>query len=221
MRRADMAYYPSYVEVEEVRSIDPTIKVKAIPAYLFEGIEAPNYDADARRDIMFVGGFSHRPNVDAVKWLAEEVLPALLKHDPDVKIHILGSNAPNEVKALANEHLIMEGFVTDEQLEEFYRTSRISLVPLRYGAGIKGKVIESLRYGTPVVTTSVGAEGIVDAEEVMLVEDDGRVLAEKLARLYHDKEALARMSRDGVDYIQKNFSPQNAIEIIGDDFGLS
>lgn len=221
MRKSDVAYYPSYVEVEEIGKIDPEIRVKAIPAYLFEGIEAPNYDADARRDIMFVGGFSHRPNVDAVKWLAEEVLPALLKHDPDVKIHILGSNAPNEVKALANEHLIMEGFVTDEQLEEFYRTSRISLVPLRYGAGIKGKVIESLRYGTPVVTTSVGAEGIVDAEEVMLVEDDGRVLAEKLARLYHDKEALARMSRDGVDYIQKNFSPQNAIEIIGDDFGLS
>ena len=103
----------------------------------------------------------------------------------------------------------------------FYRTSRIALVPLRYGAGIKGKVIEALRYGTPVVTTSVGSEGIADAESVMLVEDDAKTLAEKLARLYHDGEALAKMSRDGVAYIQNNFSPKNAIEIIGKDFGLS
>lgn len=221
MRKSDVAYYPSYVEVEEIGKIDPDITVRAIPAYLFEGVTHEGYDFEARHDIMFVGGFSHRPNVDAVKWLAEEVLPILIEQDPDIKIHILGSNAPKEVLSLANEHLIMEGFVTDEQLEGFYRTSRIALVPLRYGAGIKGKVIEALRYGTPVVTTSVGSEGIADAESVMLVEDDAKTLAEKLARLYHDGEALAKMSRDGVAYIQNNFSPKNAIEIIGKDFGLS
>lgn len=220
MRRADMAYYPSYVEVEEIGKIDAGIRVKAIPAYLFEDVTHEGYDFDGRRDIMFIGGFSHRPNVDAVKWLAEEILPEISKLDPEIKIHILGSNPPKEVLSLANEHLIMEGFVTDEQLEEFYRTSRISFVPLRYGAGIKGKVIEALRYGIPVVTTSVGAEGIENAESVMLVEDDAKALAEKIVRLYHDGDALAKMSADGVEYIKKNFSPRNAIEIIGEDFGL-
>ena len=221
VRRSDVAYYPSCVEVEELRRIDPTLRVKAIPAYLFENVEVSEYDASSRRDIMFVGGFSHRPNVDAVKWLAEEILPSLVKLVPNIKVRVLGSNAPRELTALADEHLIMEGFVTDEQLENFYRNTRISLVPLRYGAGIKGKVIEALRYGTPVVTTSVGAEGIENAEQVMLIEDDGKKLAEKIARLYYDGEALAKMSFDGVAYIQKNFSPENAIEIIGKDFGLS
>ena len=220
MRRSDMAYYPSHVEVDEIHRIDPAIKVKAIPAYLFEDVDCVNYDFEGRKDIMFIGGFSHRPNVDAVKWLAQDILPELLEEHSDIKIHILGSNAPKEVLELANEHVVIEGFVTDEQLEEFYRTCRISLVPLRYGAGIKGKVIEAMRYGMPVVTTSIGAEGIADAEQVMIVEDDGKKIAQEIARIYKDPEILAEMSRKGVDYIQKNFSPKNAIEVIGPDFGL-
>lgn len=220
MKAADMAYYPSYVEVDEIHAIDPSVKVKAIPAYLFENVRWEGYDFDARKDIMFIGGFGHRPNVDAVKWIADEILPELLKYLPDVKIHILGSNAPKEVLALASEHLIIEGFVTDEQLEWFYRNMRLSLVPLRYGAGIKGKVVEAMRYGTPVVTTSTGAEGIPDAEKAMIIEDDGKTLAKKLADLYNDAEKLSAMSENCIEYIQNNYSPSNAISVIGPEFGL-
>lgn len=220
MRSADMAYYPSYVEVDEVHKIDPGIKVKAIPAYLFDDVKWEGYDFESRKDIMFIGGFGHRPNVDAVKWIANEILPELLKLQPDVKVHILGSNAPKEVLALANEHLIIEGFVTDEQLAWFYRNMRISLVPLRYGAGIKGKVVEAMRYGTPVVTTTIGAEGIPNAEEAMLVEDDGKKLAAKLAALYADAEKLSSLSKEGIRYIQDNYSSDKAISIIGAEFDL-
>lgn len=220
MKKADMAYYPSYVEVDEIHKIDPSIRVKAIPAYLFENVEWGGYNFAERKDIMFIGGFSHRPNVDAVKWLAAEVLPALLKLLPEVKIHILGSNAPKEVLALANDHLIMEGFVTDAQLEWFYNHSRISLVPLRYGAGIKGKVIEAMRFGTPVVTTPTGAEGIAGAENVMAIEENAEALAKRIAALYQDEAALTEMSRGGITYIRENYSAENAIRVIGEEFDL-
>lgn len=220
MSKADMAYYPSYVEVDEVHSIDPKIQVKAIPAYIFDNVTWDGYDFDSRKDIMFIGGFSHRPNVDAVKWIAEEILPELLKYLPDVKIHILGSNAPKEILALENDHLIMEGFVTDEQLEWFYRNSRISLVPLRYGAGIKGKVVEAMRYGAPVVTTTIGAEGIPNAEKAILIEDDAKAMAKKMAELYGDASKLEEMSRNCIGYIQDNYSTKNAISVIGPEFGL-
>ncbi len=220
MKKADVAYYPSYVEVDEIHKIDASVNVKAIPAYIFENIEWQGYDFESRRDIMFIGGFAHRPNVDAVKWLAGELLPRLVKLIPDIKVHVLGSNPPKEVLALANENLIMEGFVTDEQLEAFYLNSRISLIPLRYGAGIKGKVVEAMRYGTPVVTTSVGSEGIPDAETAMVVEDDVDRLAEKIAALYEDKEKLTYFSQNSVSYVKNNYSPDNAINIIGKDFGL-
>ena len=220
MRSADMAYYPSYVEVEEIHSIDPSIAVKAIPAYLFENVKWEGYDFEGRKDIMFIGGFSHRPNVDAVKWIAEEILPELIQYIPDVKIHILGSNAPKEVLALANDHMVMEGFVTDAQLEWFYRNTRLSLVPLRYGAGIKGKVIEAMRFGTPVVTTPTGAEGIPNAENVMAVAADAASIAKKIADLYNNAEALTNLSRSCIQYVQENYSERNAIAVIGPEFDL-
>ena len=221
MRKADMAYYPSYVEVEEIHKLDPEIRVKAIPAYLFENVEWQGYSFNGREDIMFIGGFSHRPNIDAVKWVASEVLPALLKLLPDVRIHILGSNAPKEVEALQNEHLILEGFVSDEKLAWFYNHSRISLVPLRYGAGIKGKVIEAMRFGTPVVTTPTGAEGIPNAETVMAVEETAEALAARIAALYNDEAALTSMSRGGIAYIREHYSEENAIRVIGPEFDLT
>lgn len=221
MRQADMAYYPSYVEIDEIHRIDPDIRVKAIPAYLFENVQWEGYDFASRKDIMFIGGFGHRPNVDAVKWLASEIMPALLKLLPDVRIHVLGSNPPKEVLTLASDHLIMEGFVTDEQLDAFYRESRISLVPLRYGAGIKGKVIEAMRHGTPVVTTPTGAEGIPDAESVMAVEETAEALAKRIAALYNDADALTALSRKSVAYVQENYSPNNAIQVIGPEFDMT
>lgn len=220
MRSSDMAYYPSYVEVDAVHAIDPSIRVKAIPAYLFEDVRWEGYDYDSRKDLMFVGGFSHRPNVDAVKWLANEILPELVKHIPDVKIHILGSNAPQEVLNLANDNLVVEGFVSDEELEQFYRRCRISVVPLRYGAGIKGKVIEAMRFGMPVATTSTGAEGIPNAESAMIVEDDAVAFAQKLAQLYCDRDRLTSMSQSCIAYVQKNYSPENAIDVIAPEFDL-
>ena len=220
MRSADMAYYPSYVEVDEIHKIDPSIRVKAIPAYLFDDVQWEGYDFSSRKDVMFIGGFGHRPNVDAVKWLAEEIMPELVKRIPDIKVHILGSHAPQEVLDLADDNLIMEGFVTDEELYDFYHQCRIALVPLRYGAGIKGKVVEAMRNGTPVVTTSTGAEGIPNAEKSMLIEDNGKLLAEKLAALYNNKKALTVMSQNCIQYIQENYSADNAIAAIGPEFDM-
>jgi len=221
MRKADMAYYPSVVEETEIRKIAPDIQVKAIPAYLFSDVQMVEYQAEDRKNLMFIGGFGHRPNVDAVKWLAQEVMPHLEKLIPDIVVHILGSNPPEEVTQLETEHLRMEGFVTDEQLEEYYHTCKMSIVPLRYGAGIKGKVVEAMHYGIPVVTTSVGAEGIVGAEEILAIADDSEQFAKTVAALYTDVQELEQRSKDSVRYIQENYSPENAKQVIGSDFDMN
>ena len=161
---------------------------------------------------MFIGGFGHRPNVDAVKWLANEIMPALVKKLPDIRVYILGSNPPEEVKQLATENLLIKGFVTDEELQEYYQNCRISIVPLRYGAGIKGKVIEAMRFGTPVMTTSVGAEGIKGAESILDIADD--------AALYQNEAELVRRSKASYQYIRDNFSFENAKKVIGPEFDL-
>lgn len=218
MRKADVVYYPSYVEVQEIARVDASIRAKAITAYIFENVVSEQYCFDKRKDIMFVGGFTHTPNIDAVLWFAKEILPRLLTKLPDITLYIIGSNAPLEIQNLANTNIVVKGFVSDEELEQFYHNCRISVVPLRFGAGIKGKVIEAMRYGMPVLTTLTGAEGIKGAEKILSIEDDAQTMAEKLAQLYNDETELKRMSMESVAYIQTHFSEDNAWETIEEDF---
>lgn len=218
MRKADVVYYPSYVEVQEIAKIDTAIRAKAITAYIFEDVVAHEYRFDQRKNIMFVGGFTHTPNVDAVLWFTKEILPAILKALPDIIFYIIGSNAPLEILNLANQNVVVKGFVSDEELEQFYGNCRISVVPLRYGAGIKGKVIEAMRYGIPIMTTSIGAEGIEGAEQILSIEDDGQIMAEKFVQLYHDETELRRMAAESVSYIRDRFSEDSAWHIVAEDF---
>ena len=220
MGKADMSYYPSAVEVEEIHRINADIPVKAIPAYLYSGIEKPPFAAENRRDMMFIGGFGHGPNVDAVQWLASEIMPKLTELLPDEKVFILGSNPPEEIRKLETDKLRIIGFVSDEELERFYTTCRLTIVPLRYGAGIKGKVVEAMRFGLPVVTTGIGAEGITGAESILTIVDDAETFAEKTAELYKNDELLQRRSEESFQYVLDHFSPQNAKKIICSEFDM-
>ncbi len=218
MRQADVVYYPSQVEADAIRSIDSNIPVKAIVAYIFDDVVKEVYDYKNRKDIMFVGGFTHTPNVDAVLWFVKEVFPNVLKQNPNIKFYIMGSNPPEQILALASENVIVKGFVTDEELEWHYKNCRMSIVPLRYGAGIKGKVVEAMKYGIPVITTSVGAEGIIGAEHILCIEDEASNLSEKIISLYSDKSKLMEMSEHSYEYIKYHFSVESAWNIVEKDF---
>ena len=221
MRKADITTYPSEIEIEEIHRIDPTIYAKAIPAYLFDDADEKEYTAEDRKDLFFIGGFNHGPNADAVKWYIKNILPKGKEKLPEVRIHIAGSNMPEEIKALESENAIMDGMLTDEQLEGFYHQCRLNVVPLRYGAGIKGKIIESMRYGLPVVTTSCGAEGILGAEDVMKIADTAEEIAQNIILLYNDQSELERMSKAGKQYVLEHYSEKEAVKVLRSEFDLS
>ena len=99
-----------------------------------------------------------------------------------------------------------------------YDTCRLVVVPLRYGAGVKGKVVEALYYGTPMVTTSVGIEGIPDPERVVKVADDAEDFANAVTRLYQDETALAQTVKDYQKLVKQNFSLEAVWNIVKEDF---
>ncbi len=218
MRKADLAYYPSEVEVTEIHKLDASINVKAIPAYIYEVNENWTYDASTRNDLMFIGGFGHRPNVDAVVWFYQEVWPLVKQKNPDIKIYILGSNPPEEIKRLHQNDFIIKGFVTDEELQSFYQSCKISIVPLRYGAGIKGKVVEAMHYQMPVITTSVGAEGLDMTGKALCIADEAEVFAKKIVALYENNQALAAYSKHALDYVNQHYTVAAAMELLRQDF---
>ena len=168
---------------------------------------------------MFVGGFAHPPNADAVLWFAREIYPKI-REKLEVPFYIVGSKVTEEIQALEQpgNGIIVKGFVSEEELSELYRTCRIVVVPLRYGAGVKGKVIEALYNGAPVVTTSIGAEGIAEAESVMYIKDAPEEFAEETVRLYQNPEALRELSRKTQNYIRRYYSVDAAWSVVEEDF---
>ena len=220
MNKADISYYPSQVEVNEIKSIDLTIKVKAIPAYLFEKLPRKEKDFSNTKDIMFIGGFLHNPNIDGVQWYIKEIYPILNKIRPEIKTYIIGSNVPKELMKLDYNNVIVTGYITDEQLNFYYKNCRLSIAPLRYGAGVKGKVIEAMHNQIPVVTTTIGAEGINDAENCLFIQNDPVCFAEEIIRVYDDLDLLSDISIKEIDLINKSYSFTAALDIISNDFNL-
>ena len=160
---------------------------------------------EGRHGIVFIGGFVHPPNVDAVVYFVREVLPLILPRIPDLEFFVIGEEAPRKVTALAGPHVRVMGHVED--LDPWFEQVRLSVAPLRYGAGVKGKVNLSLSHGVPVVGTSVATEGMhLEHGVSVLVADDAQGMADAVWNLYTDAALWNRISDAGVQVMQDRFS---------------
>jgi GT2 family glycosyltransferase/SAM-dependent methyltransferase len=204
-RKSDVVLYPSRTEAEDVAALEPGVDARAISAYAFDRFEH-NINADGRAGLIFVAGFGHPPNVDAAKWLVEQVMPQVWLRHPGLRLSLVGSNPTDEVKALANSQVKVTGYVDDRELSRRYRQARVAVVPLRFGAGIKGKVVEALQQGLPLVTTSVGAQGLAGVESVCDVADEVERIAQGILALTADDALWLRRAQDGIDYATSHFS---------------
>lgn len=216
--KVDKVFYPSSVEVAEIKAHSPETDVSALPLFLLEEPDLNHYEHKNRHDLLFVGGFGHPPNVDAVQWFVQAVMPQLLSKQPDLKLNIVGSNVPDAIKNMVSEHVIVHGFLSDEALSKLYKEVRIVVVPLRFGAGVKGKVLEALQHGVPIVTTSIGAEGIPDADKVMRIADTDATIAEDILKLYEHEELREEYISRYPGYINTYFSRAAVQAVIDRDF---
>jgi len=203
--RCDVTWVVSEVEREIVLREAPGCPV-AVVSNVHEAIARPAPFAE-REGLLFVGGFRHPPNVDAAIWLAQEIMPIVRELLPGVPAYVIGSNMPRSVAELAGIEPV--GFVED--LEPWLQRCRVSVSPLRYGAGVKGKVNQAMSRGLPVVATPMSIEGmhLVEGEEV-LVADDARAFAEAVARAYRDEATWNRLSQAGLANVERHFSPRVA-----------
>lgn len=219
--KADVGHVVGSYEQEVMRKAFPDKPIRNIPLYIYnDEPERIEKDFSKRKDILFVGGFKHAPNVDAVLWFGKEIFPRILEKYPDIIWHIVGSSAPDEVKALANDNIIIEGFVTDEELGEMYRKYRMVVVPLRYGAGVKGKIVEAAYYQIPVVTTAIGGEGLDSTVGSFVMEEEAEKMALLIESLYTDYDKLRKMSDAGETMIQKYFTSKVAENVLLEDMNL-
>ncbi len=158
-----------------------------------------------REGLVFIGGFQHPPNTDAVLWYAREILPHVRRLLPGVKTTIVGADPPATIRALAADDLVITGYVPD--VAPWFTGCRVSIAPLRYGAGVKGKVNLAMSYGLPVVATPASVEGMsLTPGDDVLVADGAAAFAEAIARLYGDQALWERLAAGGRANIRTHFS---------------
>src|SRR5213075_2962088 len=155
--------------------------------------------------LVFIGGFRHPPNTDAVLWYASEILPRVRDKLPGVKTYIVGSDVPSTIRKLAAHDFVVTGYVPD--IAPYFTACRVSISPLRYGAGVKGKINLAMSYGVPVVATTSSIEGMYLTPGFdVLTGDTPAEFADAIVRLYHDRELWEKVAAGGRDNIRRYFS---------------
>jgi O-antigen biosynthesis protein len=213
-RRVDAVLYPSQEEAEDVRRMAPEVSSFAAPIYCFETFKR-RVAATTGKQILFVAGFNHRPNVDAAIWFVEKVFPLVQSQCPRASLSLVGSSPKPEVLALARPGIEVSGWVSSEALNQYYESARVAVVPLRFGAGVKLKVVEAFVEGVPLVTTPTGVQGLPDVAGVCMIEEAPEGFASAVVRWLEssDDEWLEASLRQG-DYAVLQFSRARQIEAL-------
>jgi GT2 family glycosyltransferase len=216
-RRADVVLYPSPEETAVASSL--SARAATIVPYAYEEF-GDGREPAANHEILFVAGFGHPPNVDAAVWLANDVMKLIWAQVPDATLSLVGANPSQAVRSLATAGVEVRGRVSEDELRARYARARIAMVPLRTGAGVKSKVVEALREGLPLVTTSVGAQGLPGIEKCVGIADDARGLADAAVKLLLDDAPWREASRLQLEYAHAHFSRaafrRSFLEAIGD-----
>ena len=203
MRECDISLVVSPVEQALLAHEVPQARIEVLSNV--HEIHGLRRDYSERADLVFVGGFQHPPNIDAMQWFVAEVFPLVLAHAPRMKLHVIGSKIVDAVRELASDNVIVHGYVED--IAPFMDNCRISIAPLRVGAGVKGKVNMAMSYGLPVVATATAVEGMhVEAGRDVLVADAPGDFADAILRLHDDETLWNTLSANGLANVRSHFS---------------
>ena len=205
----DSCIYPSREEADVVAEHVGMDKAHAVPLYFFDEIElcSPREPAGANM-LMFVACFGHPPNEDAAEWLVDSILPEIRRTMPEVVLHLVGSLPTARVRALAGPGIHVTGEVSSQQLEAYYRSATVAITPMRFGGGVKLKVVEAMARGIPLVTTSVGAQGLPGLEQCVMVSDDPTALAAAVVELATNPALAAESVMAARAYVREHYSGQ-------------
>jgi glycosyltransferase involved in cell wall biosynthesis len=205
---ADVRIFTSQVELDLYSAATGIVEDNVIVSNIVD----PRHRVVRRRQpyVVFVGNFWHAPNLDGARWFAERVWPIVRSARKDAIFAIAGSRMGPEVHRLAEiEGLEVLGFVDD--IHALYEKASVAVAPLRFGAGVKGKVTEALAAGMPMVASSVAAEGLGLSDGVdLLIADDASTFAAKLIGLLNDPRAGELLGSNGRDTIQRRCGPEPA-----------
>jgi glycosyltransferase involved in cell wall biosynthesis len=203
-RSSDVVVAVSQSDLDHLRKVSNFVTKSLIIPNVHIKPSASQSEFSQREGILFVGGFQHDPNVDAAKFLVNEVMPKVKAIMGEVQVFLVGSKPTREVLELSSRNVTVTGWVDD--LRPVYDKARIFVAPLRYGAGVKGKIGESLSFGLPTITTSIGVEGMdVEHGVDLFIAETADEIANRICEIYNNEELLASIAKNGSEKIETLF----------------
>ena len=193
-------------EKKFLQSINPKLNIAVIP----NGVDVENFkplpDNFRTNNLLYIGKMDYQPNVDAVLYFIKEIFPVIKRETKNIKFIIVGSNPAKEIKQLENnKDIIVTGYVND--VRPFYEQCALSVVPLRAGGGTRLKILESMAFGRPVISTSIGCEGLdVCNNENIIISDKPQEFARKTIELLQNKDFREKISKNARNLVECNYS---------------
>ncbi|HCG6647459.1 TPA: glycosyltransferase [Vibrio parahaemolyticus] len=190
-------------------------KLHITPWVLEDKTVGPSFEE--REGLAFLGGFNHTPNGEAVEYLVSDIMPLLAKKRPDIKLYVYGSNMPTSYKDMESDNIKMVGFA--ETLDGVYHDHRVFVAPLLSGAGIKGKVLESMAYNLPTVLTDVAAEGTGLTHGIStLIAQEPQEWVDAIIKLYDDKTLWTKFAENSQVLVDAKYSAEHGHKVFKDIF---
>lgn len=203
MKRVHSNIVHSPIEAELLAPLAPGAPIVVFP--YMTPLEGTDVGYDTRMDLMFLGGYRHPPNVDAAFYLIENIWPALAGKLPQARLLIVGASPPEELRDAATDRIVVTGPVPD--LRPWFDRTRVFVAPIRYGAGVKGKVATAMSYGVPVVCSSCAAEGMyLENGRDVLIADSPDAFVESVTRVHADEATWTRYSEQGLAFVEEHNS---------------
>jgi len=196
----DLTILVSEAEFNILKNQVPVEKIEVLPLIYY--VSGTKCGYEQRSDLVFIGGSHHPPNNDAIHYFVNKIFPKVLDAMPDIKLNLVGANPPDDIINLQNNNIIVRGYI--ENLEEFLDKMKFSVAPLRYGAGMKGKLCSALGSGLPTIASNIASEGLkLTSGENILLADNPEEFASMITKYYNDKESWIKMSSNGISHIEK------------------
>lgn len=201
---ADQVWCVTTADKEELARAAPAANIKVIPT--IHALASRGKSFNEREGLLFIGNFNHQPNSDGIHYFMRDIFPRICVEIPQIRLYIVGSNCTDEIRAYDSEHVIVAGYVPN--VATFFEGCRVFIAPLRFGAGMKGKIGQAFSFGLPTVTTAIGAEGIgVRHGREALIADDPQAFAVEVITLYKDQRMWQTLSDNCYQYIGEHYSP--------------
>jgi glycosyltransferase involved in cell wall biosynthesis len=202
--KCDILVSISETDRDQFLSLGISIPSITIPAGL-PMEDYPTSELPPERDLFFIGALDWLPNQEGLRWFLQQVFPGILAEEPRTRLHVAGRNAPATFsRLLQHPNISYHGEVSDAR--QFMQSHRIMIAPLHTGSGIRVKILEAMALGRPVVTTSVGIEGIpAQKGKDLIIEDDPQLFANQVVTIIRDEAAARSMVHSARELIQENF----------------